>query len=200
VKIAISLIESGEGEWKGQACDIACYQQLWITDNGGSTLVGVRTAKLAIFAVLSTTTVFACTCVSSSSEPSLSICQMAKAKAVTVFVGKVEHIGPKTVSLPPDNAPCPAQVITFRVVESFGTRQSATVVVTDWQPGNGSCGFPFAEGHTYLVDSSFWREGNSLHLNSCGMTAEASEAQKLLRELRICGSKGVQTPASNKKQ
>ena len=96
---------------------------------------------------------------------------MAKAKAVTVFVGKVEHIGPKTVSLPPDNAPYPAQVITFRVEESFGTPQSATLVVTDWQPGNGSCGFPFVEAHTYLVDSSFWPEGNSLHLNSCGMTA-----------------------------
>jgi hypothetical protein len=72
--------------------EIACLQQLWITCICGSTLVGMRTANLGVFAVLlTTTTVFACTCV--SSEPSPSICQMAKAKAVTVFVGKVEHIG-----------------------------------------------------------------------------------------------------------
>jgi hypothetical protein len=155
----------------------------------------MKIAHFAIFVVVATTTaVHACTCV--SAEPPIPACHHVKAKGVIMFVGKVEHIGSKTILLPPDNAPFAVQEVKFRVLETFDTAQSAELVVTDWRPGNGSCGFPFVEGKTYLVDSSFEQKDKSLHLNSCGMTAETSESRELLRELRSCRSAGLQPPAA----
>lgn len=146
----------------------------------------MKPAILAALIVLSTgNRVFACTCISGS--PPIPACQEIKAKRTTLFVGKVEHIGSKTVLLPPNNFPVKMQIITFQVLEAFGASKDTSLLITDWAPGNGSCGFPFVQGETYLVDSSLERDDNALHLNSCGYTTDVADAEDMLRFLRSAG-------------
>jgi hypothetical protein len=75
------------------------------------------------------------------------------------------------------------QVITFKVLETFGDSKNATLEVVDWPPGNGSCGYRFVEGESYLVDitSGSWGEWQ---VNGCGYTARLEDVEDSLRFLR----------------
>ena len=141
--------------------------------------------KIAIFIaaiiLASATTAFSCTCV--SGDPPIPACQELKSKANSLFVGKVENIGCKTILLPPDNHPIKMQVITFRVLETFGGSKDARLAVVDWPPGNGSCGYRFVEGETYLVDIAPGGVGE-WEVNSCGHTARLEDVEDSLRFLR----------------
>ena len=135
-------------------------------------------------AVLSATSVtFACTCVSAE-FPEVPACLRVKAKRTSLFVGKVAHIDMKTILIPPDNYPVPGQVVSFEVQETFGRPKEANLVVSDWAASNGSCGFPFTVGNTYLVDTFLDRNDNSLHAAGCGYTTELTKADDLVRFLR----------------
>src|SRR5712692_8336070 len=154
--------------------------------NAGSTVFLMKAAIMPVLVALSAAiSAFACTCI----PLPIPACQQLNNKRMALFVGKVQHVGFKTVLLLPDNYPVTKQVVTFQVMESFGTAKDANLSVTDWVPGNGSCAFPFAEGGTYLVDASPAQEENGLQLNSCGYTAEAGEAEDLLRFLRLARGK-----------
>jgi hypothetical protein len=126
-----------------------------------------------------TNAALACTCVQSGAP----VCEQIKTSRAALFVGKVQQIGSKTVFLAPDDYPLKMQVVKFQVIQTFGLSIGDTVLITDFMPGNGSCGFPFVEGQIYLVDT--WRKSDDgLYVNSCGNTAGAAEAQDLLRFLR----------------
>jgi hypothetical protein len=151
----------------------------------------MKAPTLAGFIVLLVATAAsACTCV--DLYPPVPVCEQVKTKRASLFLGKVEHIGFKTVLLPPDNFPVKMQVVTFEVLQTFGSAHGTKLVVTDWAPGNGSCGFRFVRGQMYLVDASVQADDNALHLNSCGHTAEVSEAEDLVRFLRsVRGNDGA---------
>jgi hypothetical protein len=125
----------------------------------------------------------ACTCVSAA-FPEAPACQQVKDKRTSLFVGKAARVEMMKRPIPPDNYPAPMQVVTFDVQETFGGSKPATLTVTDWAPSNGSCGFPFVIGETYLVDTYLDGSDTSLHVSSCGHTAEVSQADDLLRFLR----------------
>lgn len=126
-------------------------------------------------------TAFSCTCV--SADPAIPACQELKSKAKNLFVGRVEHVGSKAILLPPDSHAFKMQVITFKVLETFGDSKPATLEVMDWPPGNGSCGYRFVEGESYLVDVTAG-SGNEWQVNSCGDTARLEDVEDSLRFLR----------------
>ena len=143
----------------------------------------MKAALIALFLVASTaTTAYSCTCFGDAAKPT---CKQVNASKAMFFVGKVEHIGFKTELLPPDDHPFKMQVVTFTVLDIFGSGSDATLTVTDWPPGNGSCGYPFSEGKTYLVDS-LRGNGDSLRLRDCGYTAETSGAAEVVGVVRSC--------------
>jgi len=144
----------------------------------------VRSMFVAVLIIFGAMEAFACLCIEAP-VPRVRECQKAKTERAALFIGKVERVRSETVLLPPDNVPVKMQVVTFQVSETFGNQPSdAVAVVRDWEPGNGSCGFPFVQGRTYLVDASMGQQDGVLHLDSCGHTGAADAAENLVRFLR----------------
>ena len=121
-----------------------------------------------------------CTCI----DAPLPACEQAQVERSNLFVGKVVSIAPKTVLLPLENKPFKMRGITFQVLETFNESKDSSVTVLDWPPGNGSCGYPFEIGETYLVDAAPSQD-NSLQIASCGLTAHVNDAEDVLKFLRL---------------
>ena len=123
-----------------------------------------------------------CTCI--DSDQAVAACERAQAKRSHLFVGEVVSVSSKPVSLPPDGHAFKMQVITFKVLQTFGHQKDSSVVLIDWPPGNGSCGYLFEVGKIYLVDTASGPD-NNLQVASCGLTAHVDDAQDVLRFLRL---------------
>lgn len=142
----------------------------------------MKSAALALSIVFfAAPNVLACTCVVDS--PPIPACQEIGAKKESLFIGKVDAIDSRSILLPPDNQPFKMQMITFNVLEHFGGLKEKRLVVMDWPPGNGSCGYKFVKDETYLVDALL-ADREEWHVNSCGYTSHLDDSEDLVRFLR----------------
>ena len=73
--------------------------------------------------------------------------------------------------------------ITFKVERSWTGVTSPEIDIYSWVPGNGSCGFPFKKGKSYIVFAEIIE--NRLYATICGFTAEGRYAPNMIKALGL---------------
>jgi hypothetical protein len=125
-----------------------------------------------------------CTCDMLDPAP---LCQQLRSyKGSVLFLGVVTDIRYRKVTV--GNAPIREQLISFSIQEVFAGVESKTIRLTSCADA-AMCGYRFRKGASYLVDAtyqSYEAAGSApqLSVNSCGLTAPASEAEDSIRFLR----------------
>jgi hypothetical protein len=130
----------------------------------------------------------ACTCAQSGSA-----CEEFS-RVDAVFVGRV--VGIQTSNESPKFG---TRRVQIAVVEAFRGVNPGTVTVRTYPANGGSCGYPFAEGETYLV-YAFQPEPGVLVATMCGRTRVASEVGAEISYLRTLARPAAGTTARIKGQ
>ena len=132
----------------------------------------------------------ACTCVI---DPFVSTCSKLRSfKGSALFVGTVLSIR----QLPATTVDYISvqQQVKFAKLDSFFGSVGGTVTVTEDVPSGGSCGFPFKQGKTYLVEAN--GPHSDLHTGVCGLTSgplnpQTAESIRFLKVVRDHPSGGI---------
>jgi len=117
-------------------------------------------------------------------------CQAAWANGAVVFLGKVVRVSVRVERI--ERSSIPQKRVTFQVAENFNGRSSRTIEVATGF-GGGDCGFPFKEGHEYLVYGSHSPWSSSLQAGICSRTAPGESAAEDLEYLRSLAKGGPQS-------
>ena len=130
----------------------------------------------------------ACTCAQSGSA-----CEEFS-RVDAVFVGRVVGIQTST-----DSPKFGTRRVQIAVVEALRGVNPGTVTVRTYPANGGSCGYPFAEGETYLV-YAFQPEPGVLVVTMCGRTRVAAEVPEEITYLRTLARPAVGATARIKGQ
>lgn len=143
---------------------------------------------VCVFAALWPSPTDACTCARSGSA-----CEEFS-RVDAVFVGRV--VGIQTSTEAPKFG---TRRVQIAVVEALRGVNPGTVTVRTYPANGGSCGYPFAEGETYLV-YAFQPEPGVLVATMCGRTRVASEVSAEISYLRTLARPAAGTTARIKGQ
>lgn len=136
---------------------------------------------ILVLFILTSTDVFACSCVEPTYGESLSVqVKRAKMESDAVFTGKILAIT--------ENTEESYTTVKLKVIDSWkGNLSKEITILTGLHDGN--CRYSFAVGKTYLIygyHGSMYSSGKSLETNICTRTTLISEAKA---EMKILGKR-----------